>query len=353
MESSLNPSLPQKAILKKNDNQIWLSSSLTLSRNLEKYHFPAKLEPEQSQQVISLCQESIEKSKQLNKPFFLKSEEASPLDKEYLFEHYLTPQIFMQAHSGEAFVIDESGSFLALINLTDHIELIKIDNKADLEKSLTELFTLESELGTSLKFAYDDKFGFLTGDPGQCGTGLVVRVYLQLPGLIHLNKLDEVIEKYKTDGITFQGLQGNPDDLVGDLLVVCNLYTLGVSEEKILSMIRTFATHMIVEEKSARKQIKEEENAEIKDKISRAYGFLMHSYQAEAVEALNAISLIKLGLDIDWLEGTTTQKLNELFFNSRRAHLFAHYGIEIPSHELLHKRSEFLHDTLGKIKLKF
>ncbi len=108
---------------------------------------------------------------------------------------------------------------------------------------------------------------------------------------------------------------------------------------------------MLVEEHGARSKILHEESAEIKDRVSRAFGILIHSYQIEAVEALNAISLLKLGAELGWLTGVTSKELNRLFFNCRRAHLLHQYGERIKQEEIPHKRAEFIHKTLKGVQL--
>src|SRR5262249_54023406 len=109
---------------------------------------------------------------------------------------------------------------------------------------------------------------------------------------------------------------------------------------------------MLVEEHGARAKILHEGSAEIKDRVSRAYGILIHSYQIEAIEALNAISLLKLGVELGWLTGTNVKELNRLFFNCRRAHLLHQYsGEKIKQEEIPHKRAEFIHKNLKNVQL--
>ena len=79
---------------------------------------------------------------------------------------------------------------------------------------------------------------------------------------------------------------------------------------------------------------------------------LVHSYQIDEQEALDCISLLKLGLDLGYLEGVSMQDLNALFFNSRRAHLLSHFEKEIKQEELSHQRASYIHTLLKKISLK-
>lgn len=350
-QNSSDPILCQKMPWDNNANSVWLASTFSLFRNIEKFKFPMKLDVERQKQIISVISKGLMESKLLDKPKTLNAEEVSPLQKEFLIEHFLTTESFQQAHSGEAFVLDSTGCFLATINLKDHIHFQILDCKGELETTLNKLVQIETEIGNSLKYAFSPKYGFLTSEFQQCGTGLNASVFLQVPALVHTETIDDVLEKLVDDSLNVSGIQGNPTEIIGDIIVVQNNYTLGITEENIISSLRNFTTKLMLEENSAKTKIAHEHNAEIKDRVSRAYGILIHSYQIEAIEALNAISLLKLGTELGWLTNVTTQGLNRLFFNCRRAHLMYQCGDQIKQEEILHKRAEFIHQTLAKAKL--
>jgi protein arginine kinase len=334
-----------------NNNSIWLGSTVSLIRNLEKFFFPGKLSTDKRKQIISLLSKDLLGSQWLKQPRLIKAEDMSPLEKEFLVEHFLSSETFQQAYTGEAFILDETGEFLGLLNLRDHLVLMSIDCKEEIESTWDRLVKIEMQLHKNVHFAFSPRFGFLTSDPGQCGTGLVVYTFLHLPALIYADQLDEVIKKYKDDGIERTGLQGDPQEIIGDIVVFHNQYTLGLTEESILSSLRTFTTKVLVEEKSARSHLKHENLSHMKDRISRAYAILLHSYQIEAIEALQAISLLKLGLDLDWLSGATHTSLNELIFSCRRAHLLCQSKAKITQEELPHRRAEFIHQALKGVTL--
>lgn len=335
-----------------NHNDIWLASVLNLYRNIEKFKFPEKMSPERRGQVIPLLTKELLNASTLSNLNIIKAEEMTPLEKEFLVEHFMSTQNYQQAYAGEAFLLDDSGQFMATINVDDHLQMHLIDTKGELEGSWNRLVKTELLIGKGISYAFNPRFGFLTADPNACGTALKISIYLQPSALIHTDKIDDILDQYLDKNLMVTGLQGSPTEVIGDVLKVENNYTLGVNEESIVSSLRTFTTKLIVEESSARSKIKQEDNTEIKDKISRAYGVLMHSYNIDAIEALNAISLLKLGSELGWLEGTTTAKLNELFFNCRRAHLLRHFGDEKISTEVLpHKRAEFIHGILKNVQL--
>lgn len=350
--SKVTERLAAKNLWSRNNNTIWLTSTLSLSRNLEKFKFPSTLPSDGRKQIVSVISRELLQSPQLKHPSLLKSEDCSPVDKEFLFEHFLTTQSFYQAHSGEAFVIDESGEFVGILNLPDHLELFLSNTEGELEDALSRLVKIDVDLGKKLSFASSPRFGFLTANPAHCGTGLVVQAFLQLPALIHRDQATQTIAKLKPEGISISGLHGSPQEHIGDILVARNTFCLGVTEDQILASVRTFATQLVAEERKLRTQIKHQNDAEIKDKVSRAFGLLAFSYQIEAVEALNAISMLKLGVDLDLVENVSVTKLNELFFNCRRAHLLAQDTHAVPAVELGHRRADFLHGALQGAHLK-
>lgn len=352
MSQPQNPNFPllcQENPWKSNENLIWLGSTINLTRNIEKFNFPSKLSTEKKQQMLPFLSQDLLNTSLLKKPKLIKAEEMGPIEKEFLLEHFLSSQSFHQTSVGEAFLLDETGEFLAVLNLDNHLMLEKMDVKEELESAWDYLVQIETHLSKSLGFAFSPQFGFLTADPTECGTALSVSLFLHLPALIHLNQLEEILQKNHEDSIIQTGLQGDPHEIIGDILALHNNYTLGLTEENILSSLRTLATKLVAEEKSARTNLKQTQTTDsdfFKDKISRAFGILVHSYQIEAIEALQALSLLKLGLDLNWVQGTTQSVLNELLFSCRRAHLLCHLGQKIEQQELSHKRAEFIHQQL-------
>jgi len=330
---------------------VWLASSVRLLRNVEKFFFPGKLNVERKSQIVTLLHKELLSNPELQGSHFYKADKLNSLEKEFLVEHFLSQQLYHQAGEGEAFVVDDKGEFITEMNLRNHMQMSLLDGKGELENTLNRLIKIESALGKTITYSYSPKFGFLTADPTECGTALQVTAFLQLSALIHSETIDDLLEKYADDSITITGIQGNPTEIIGDVIAAQNTYTLGLTEENVLSSLRNFITKILVEEHAERNRIKQTANPVIKDKVSRAYGILIHSYQIEAVEALNAISLLKLGVDLGWVTGIDSAGLNTLFSNCRRAHLLCQYEGKISQDEIPHKRSEFIHKKLNGVQL--
>lgn len=334
-----------------NNNSIWLATSVSLLRNIEKFKFPGKLDSDRKKQIIALVSNKLLPIEGLASPYLIKGEDLAFLEKEFLIEHFLSNQNLNQVSSGEGIMLDQSGEFLATLNMRDHIHLQLLDCKEELESVWNRLVKIETALGKAINYSFLPKFGFLTADPTLCGTALQVAVFLQVPALIHSGTIDAVLDKYADESFIITGIQGNPTEIIGDVLCIQNNYTLGINEEHILSSLRNITTKLIVEENRARQQLKRENNADFKDRVSRAFAILTLSYQIDTVEALNALSLLKLGVENGWVTGIANAQLNSLFFNCRRAHLLDQCAEKTPQEEIPHRRAEFIHKSLKDVQL--
>ena len=304
-------------------NPIWPASAFILHRNISKYFFPPKMNEAQLQQTASILKNSLLKSDVLDQPVFLGADAIDAIDKEFLFEHFLCLDGFQNTLSGQGFIVDNSSRFLGMLNIQDHLQIQLIDCKGAWEKTWNTISQIENAVSGTVEFAFSPKFGYLTSDPYLSGTGLVVLAYLHLPALIHTDQLQDLLLKQKEEEVAATGMQGTIDEIVGDILVLRNSYTLGISEENILHSLHTMAMKLMAAEKTLRTHLPKEKSGELKDMVSRSFGLLMHSYQLQTKEAMNAISQLKMGLDLGWISGITDEKLTEALFRCRPAHFFA------------------------------
>lgn len=332
-------------------HNVWMGSTLHVSRNLSKFHFPHLLDKTRSEQVVSLLFEGLKNAPNIQNPLLFHSEDIGPLEKDFLYEHFLVQNGFHQAHKGEGFVIDSQGDFLAVLNLQNHLQLFVLDTQQEIEKSWNRLNQIEGFLSKTIDIAYNPRFGFLTSDPKKCGTALQVTLFLHIPAIIHMGELPEILEKENEEEVYAAGLLGSATEMIGDILVAQNTCTLGLTEEYILTTMRMWATRAVIAEISLRKKLMSNNHEHMKNKISRAFGLLTHSYQLETVEALNGLSLIKLGVDIGWIIPNQPVNMNEVLLNCRRAHLLNIVGKDVPIPDLPRKRAEYLHGIVSNLRI--
>lgn len=341
-----------EAAWEKNANSIWLASTLSLHRNFDKFNFPQRLDTEKRRLVLELMTGSLATIPSVTGVHVLPLDSLHPIDRDFLTEHFLVFEPVRDHQHGQAFVIEQTGTMLMQINANDHVELHVVEPSGELEAALKRLTAVEQSIEQHLPFSFSNRFGYLTSDPCQSGTGLVVNAYLHLPALTANGGYRKALSEEHQEGLIFTSLQGNSESLIGDLLVVRNRWTTGVSEEAILSSVRNTVQRMVAEETSLRAKMKGEKDTSIIDHISRAIGTLQHSFTIDTSETLRALSQVKFGIELGWVQGVTIEKINELFFDCRRAHLAKKINPEFyASPQLYNARAQFFRELMAPVSL--
>jgi len=327
-------------------NAIWIGSSLILRRNLSGRNFPSKQSASEKEQVLSDLQNELQSAAISH---FYKQSDLTASTRDLIYEHFLFLRGFSDTPEGSGVAIDDKGEFLALFNIDDHLQIRALNFTSNWENTWNALAKLEDQIDKAKGFAFSPKFGYLTSNPDHCGTGLTIYAYLHLPGLIHSNQLEGALSG--NEEVTFMGLSGDLEEITGDVIVVQNKYSIGMSEETILHSLQNTITKLVGAEKANRSHLKEAANTEIKDLISKAFGLLVHSYQLEVKEALDLLSLMKLGLALGEIADVSDRCLSELFFKCRRGHLLHLFPDLKENEEIAKKRATYLQQQLSGIRL--
>lgn len=328
-------------------NPVWVGTTLHLDRNFTLYKFPGKMTTAEMVGSLKTVSETVQKIPSLNPLSFFPAEDLTPVDKELLFEHFHCAKGFQEAREGIGFAFNAQGNCLITLNEHNHLQLQLFSTETDFAASWKKLTEIDDLIAKAHPYAFSPRFGYLTADPCLCGTALEARIFLHLPALRHTGALGELISKYSDEQISFEGLEGSMADLVGDILILKNHFTIGVSEETVLGLLQTTALKIAAAEKKAREEAKINPPADLKDFVGRSFGLIMHSYQLHPKEALDGLSGLKLGTDLGWVTGAKSQKISTLMLQLRRAHLTHLLNLASPTpQELSHKRAEWLHQEL-------
>lgn len=334
---------------------IWVASSVVLFRNIGGFRFPQKMKGAEIPPFVSLMKSAFAQLPGLENPVIFPGEKVSLLDREYLWEHFLSlplsfPSLKEGGDLGQLFILDKSRQFLACIGGSDHLRLHAIDSKPRFEGAYERVTRIANALAEKLPYAFSPEFGYLTADPRLCGTALLCFSYLHVPALRQAGQLSNLLSSFAKESVLITPLQGGIEELFGDLLVVRNRFTLGVTEEESIESVRAVASKIAHAEKNLRETLKKELSPFLRDQISRSLGLITHSIQLQTPEALGALSLLKLGVELGWMEGQTRERIDELFSKCRSAHLSTFASITDPT-ELSKKRAELLRGELQALKL--
>ncbi len=346
MEQS--PKLPEAFLKsypwKEAKSSIWPASVFILRRNVNPYPFPHRLKEGDALTIKSLLEKAL--APFLDNPIFLSKDTITPLEKEFLFEHFILSEGYEKFDAGKGLVVDNSGLVLGLINVEDHLHLHLYNTDRNLSEAYTKISTLEKEMSKTIPFSFSERFGYLTSDPHYAGTGLTVQAFLHLPLLIQLKRFPEIQDKLSSD-VIIRGL-GKENEYLADLALLENKNTLGVCEKSTLEAIVKNATFLEEEEKKLEALLSEEDKNLLKDKVSRSFGLLSYAHSLHAHEALASLSLIELGRRLHWIDGEFT--FHEHFFSLRRAHLLSSPCLSTQINE---ERAKLSTNLLSKLKLTY
>lgn len=320
---------------------------LRIIRNLKRFSFIPKLEAQSRAQILRFITTALQECPHIHVAGVLESHRAGGEDKELLTQRFPFLEGINQARNDETFVLDQTGRFLALINLREHLELHLVAPGENLDQLLTKICEIESYLGQSLEFAFHQRFGFLSSDPRKCGTGLFANAILHLPALVQTGKLEILLKEKKYENILVHGIDSQ--SFTADFILVQNKQILGLSEEAIVQDIQSFVSRLVVAESSLSRTLQETPDPELLDKVSRAFGLLKHSYLLDTVESMKALSLIKLGLVLGWIKGISFEEIHHLLLGSKRLYLRAD-AADLES-DLNHKRATRLHEAMSSSQL--
>jgi protein arginine kinase len=212
-------------------------------------------------------------------------------------------------------------SLSVMVNEEDHLRMQAIRTGLQLDNVYSMIDRVDSELESTLDFAYDTQLGYLTACPSNVGTGMRASAMLHRPGLVMGEQINKIINSVNKIGLAVRGLHGEGTEAMGNLFQVSNQTTLGEAEAEIIGRLNRVIEQIIDHEQNARALLAQRKSVTLHDQIGRAYGLLCHSYSISSKEALNLLSIIKLGIDLAVFPDAHRFPVDELFIETQPAHL--------------------------------
>jgi len=303
------------------NRQIVVSSRVRLARNLRDKPFPGWAKKSERLDVMNLVKQAVEHLPEMAESYSENLEALSPLEKQVLVERHLISREHAAKGVGSAVVMNAPQSLSVMINEEDHLRMQAIRCGLQLDNVFKMINRVDSELEDSLEFAYSAELGYLTACPSNVGTGMRASAMLHLPGLVMSDQINKIINSVNKIGLAVRGLHGEGTEAMGNLFQVSNQTTLGEAEEEIIGRLNRVIEQVIEHEQNARALLAQRKAITLHDQIGRAYGLLCHSYSISSKEALNLLSIIKLGIDLSVFPDAHRFPVDELFIETQPAHL--------------------------------
>jgi len=298
-----------------------VSSRVRLARNLDRRPFPGWAKKNERVEILGQIRPEIEGAPSLGDVLCVEMGELSALDKQVLVERHLISREHASRAVGSAVLINRAATLSVMVNEEDHLRLQALQPGLQLEAAHALVAALDAELETHLDFAFDLEIGYLTACPTNVGTGMRASAMLHLPGLVLADLMGPVIHSVGKLGLVVRGIHGEGTEAMGNLFQISNQITLGKAEAVIIDDLKKVILHVVDREQNARGKLVEARPGMLCDQIGRAYGILCHARSISSKEALNLLSLLRLGVDLDIFPSPFQVELDTLFTVTQPAHL--------------------------------
>ena len=300
------------------DKDVVLCTRIRLARNFEKYPFPLKQTKESGQAVLSDMSAFCKDHSNLK---FYDLADVPSLDKQALVEkHLISPEHSKDDDAHRGIAIGEDGNISIMVNEEDHLRIQCFAPGLNLQDLWKKASLLDDEIESYFDYAFDEKLGYLTCCPTNLGTGMRASVMMHLPGLA-LTKRLRILDQLGNFGMTVRGIFGEGSQSLGDVYQISNQSTIGQSEQDILTNLNSVAQQIIKEERNARAFLKEHNALPLSDRIWRSYGTLKYARYMTSKEALELISLVRLGYNLGYFNDLTLQQIDRIFLTAQPGYL--------------------------------
>lgn len=303
------------------DLDVVISTRVRVARNLENYKFPSLMTVAESDDLTQEVLNAIKESDEDGDYKFIRIRDLNPRERLVFIEEHLISPGLIQNLDKSSFLIRNDERATIMINEEDHIRIQTLFSGLKLKEGWDLCSAIDDNLEKKIDYAYDEKLGFLTSCPTNVGTGLRASVMVHLPCLSMTGHINTIIEALRKVGLTVRGMYGEGSEALGNLYQISNQITLGESEEDIIAKLNKVISQIVARERNTRRYLMETRKLELEDKVYRSLGILTHSRLMSSKEAMNHLSNIKLGWDINLIQNDKLKEIVKLMIDIQPANI--------------------------------
>ena len=303
-----------------------LMTRIRLARNLANHCFPGRADEDERSEILERCRDSLSETPGLKRSFCVTMDELDNQQRQLLVERHLVSRELIDSKKGAGAVINRDQSVSVMINEEDHLRIQVLRTGFQLKKAWNTIDTLDTALESSLNYAFSSKLGYLTACPTNLGTGMRASAMMHLPALVIVGHMEKVVRAVNQLGMVVRGLFGEGSDASGSIFQISNQTTLGEAEPVIVKRLQSVLKSIVEHELNARDRLLESSPGKLPDKIGRAFGILKHGHLISSSEAMNLLSLVRLGVDLGYFPQEQRLAVDRLFIEAQPGHILHRSG---------------------------
>ena len=321
-------------------NDIVISTRIRIARNLADYPFPARLDNKSKIEVNEKIRDALDGKENLTYTE-LKTLTRSQIVS--LAERHLISPEFASNSDARALLMSDNEDISIMLCEEDHIRIQVMKSGLALKEAYELADKIDTEINQSLKYAFDEKLGYLTQCPANLGTGMRASVMLHLPALTAKGQIGSLASTVSKLGLTIRGAYGEGMSAMGDLYQLSNQVSLGISEKSAIDNLKTITLQLAAQERAAREETSK--SIETEDAVFRAYGILKSARILSTKEFMSLISKVRLGAVLGMIK-TDLKTINELMVSMQPATINAFVGKTLSLEERDVERAKIVRERL-------
>lgn len=284
-----------------------ITTRIRLARNVKGYRFTNNMSDRQKQELLEYIKENLK-----DKYNILELDNIDDVTKKSLVEkHIISKELLL--NNGTAIILDEKNGISTMINEEDHFRIQAFQNAFDIDKAYENIVNVDNYISSKIEYAYTKDYGYITACPTCLGTGMRVSVMLHLPALEKIGALEKIFNEISNLGISIRGIYGENTNGDGSIYQISNQKTLGIKEEDIIEQVKQVTNYIVKQERKAKEILKNK--LQIKDEVMRSYGIAKYATMISQEEAMQLLSNIAMGINMDYIKDVSLEQIRELIEN--------------------------------------
>ncbi len=302
------------------EQDVYVSTRVRFARNIKDYPFEPILDKASAEEIIDKVKAVLGE-----KDYRSADEHRAVMAEKRLISREMREK-------KTPYAIMENDDVCIMVCEEDHLRIQSIKPGLDFEGAFEAASRAEALLDEKLEYAFDEKLGYLTHCPTNLGCAMRASVMMFLPCLSESGKMKAIERELAKLGVTVRGSGGEGSGSAGCLYQISNSVTLGVTEEEIISNVKSAAETVASMERELRRRINEQRGDRLRDRIMRSVGVAKYAYMMESEELYRLYSDIRLGAVLGMID-KPLPLVDKMLFENLPAHIVSREGKMLSSEE--------------------
>lgn len=311
------------------NQDVVISSTSTLRRNLANFPFPPKLHQAEADRIQSIMFDAFNYLADADDYQAVSIEKLDAIGKKIMHERSILESSDI-AQGG--IIMRNDGMLACTVNTEDHAVLSSFKSGLALDDTTKSVYQIDGELQKHVQYAASYDFGYLTNFVLNSGSGLCLSVVLHLPACSLLQEVGNLAKKLSDDGFDLRARYGSGStgnlsgygsrgSALGAYYKLATKSSAGGTELEQLASMKVAVQEVVKAELNARKKCRSLRVTEIANYTYRSLALAKSSFFINLKEAVDIISGIKFGVDLGILSGIEDTELHALLYRIQEGHL--------------------------------